>query len=53
MLEGRVESCKNNAWSTVCNNGWSIVDARVVCRQLGYSAVGKFKIILCSINYDT
>ncbi len=46
MLEGRVESCKNNAWSTVCDNGWSTVDARVVCRQLGYSAVGKVIVIL-------
>ncbi len=39
-LEGRVEICKNNLWSTVCDNGWISVDARVVCRQLGYSAVG-------------
>ena len=40
MVEGRVEICAANAWSTVCNVGWSTTDARVVCRQLGYSIGG-------------
>ena len=39
-LEGRVEICKNNVWGTVCHTGWTVEDARVVCRQLGYSVVG-------------
>jgi hypothetical protein len=39
-LEGRVEICKNSVWSTVCHVGWTSTDARVVCRQLGYSATG-------------
>lgn len=38
--EGRVEVCKDNMWSTVCDNGWTIADARVVCRQLGFSVAG-------------
>ena len=36
--EGRVELCLEGLWSTVCDKGWSIQDARVVCAQLGYTA---------------
>ena len=37
--EGRVEVCYEEVYGTVCSNGFSIQEASVVCRQLGYSAI--------------
>lgn len=41
QYEGRVELCFNSVWRSVCEEQWGTNDARVVCRQLGYSVAGK------------
>ena len=38
--EGRLEVCVNEAWGTVCSNGWDNTDSKVVCNQLGYLSFG-------------
>ena len=40
-----MEICYNNQWGTVCDDLFGSSEAQVVCRQLGYSTVGKYKYI--------
>lgn len=40
--EGDVQICRDGKWGYVCSDSWSIPDANVVCRQLGYSETCQF-----------
>lgn len=37
---GRISICDGREWRAVCGEDWDTNDARVVCRQLGFSIQG-------------
>ena len=40
-VAGYILICDNGEWREVCDYGWGIEDAQVVCRQLGFTTQGR------------
>ena len=36
VVTGRLEILHDDQWGTICDDSWSVINARVACRQLGY-----------------
>ena len=41
--EGRLEIFLNGQWGTVCDDGFTFLDAHIACQQLGYAAVVQYR----------
>ena len=35
--QGTLQICKSSNWYSVCGNSWGCSDAKVACRQMGFT----------------
>jgi len=45
ISKGRVEVCSGGLYHMVCGEDWDNDDATAVCRKLGYSQYGQFRLM--------
>ena len=45
-VRGLINVCENEQWSHICDTDWTMEDASVACRELGYAQPGWF-LLLC------
>ncbi len=45
ITEGRPEICIGEEWRTICDEGWSLNDANILCGQLGFASNGEYIFI--------
>ena len=43
--EGLVEICYDGVWGSICPRYWDNNDAKVACRQLGYTDIGYMHLL--------
>lgn len=43
---GRLEVCNDGVWGTVTSDAWTHYESRVVCRQLGYSGLCQYTLLI-------
>ena len=53
QYEGLVEICNNGRWEFICTSYWDSSDAKVACRQLGYTDIGKYIKDMCNTRNNT
>ena len=44
--DGALQVCLDQRWGTVSGDGWTAVDTKVACRQLGFNSTGVCKFLL-------